>query len=978
MKKLKIVKSKLAIAFLALLLISSMAMLINYSNNTAAAQDYGDIMQYEWPQRGYDEGFTRFNPGPAPNTPDLLWETDLGEIYSVFDGKAFVNPPRGSNDLYALDAFTGQEIWHITMPFPSSSGPTKIDDTYLFVDHGAGYRSDGGVTIFRIRDGAYVSHVNMTSGTNVGWNNPGGGSYYPGMYSSELKMKYRVAFDQSTNESTVIAADLSDPQNPTVAWIYTTDVTSEIMCCGEGKVFIGAYSGYRMYALNGTDGTLLWESFKNGIVGYCATYYDGMVYHGGGTKVLTAFDAADGHIEWEASLDELFWFPHGGIAANGRIYKHAVGEGLRPDGTPTGYLASWDAKTGELLWKAETHYMGGYWDECMADGKIYAMINDNPNWGGSSPLANTWGCFDALTGEKLWEVTAPQVSNFIVAYGNLYAGTNVIGSAEPQDWSYWRGDIDHPGVALDQAATMDISYPKWTFETEGPVTSSPAIVNDKVYVGSYDQNIYCLDAYTGDSLWVFPTENDISSSVAVSGGRVFTGPDDGYIYCIDAETGDEVWKTDIYAGNVPGIQFEVATWQVRSSPIVVGGSLYVGALNGKVYCLSTSDGKVQWSYQTGGPIGGSPAYANGMVYIASTDKNLYAFDASSGSLEWTWMTPKDGSTRGSRQLFFVGTPTIADGKLFIGGGGRSLSGGPRGPILACINATTGAEIYVVGTDPDGNSNQPWCPTYFDGVLYAEAHMSAVAFNATDGSEIWGQWLGHQVTSSPLYVDDISGAKVYVGCDSYSLTCFNATDGTPLSWFTADAQIVSSPTVYDSMIYVGSADGAVYCFAGTPTVSTSIYAEANKGGSMWSNETLAIQGKVSAAVTYTRPFDNTVEELSPGLPNAVVKASFTKPDGTDVAMETTTDNMGYFSFSYSPTEAGEWGWVVYYEGEAKPWITYSEAYSEWNAVGVTSPSPSTSSNEPEPAALPMEAVYAVVAVIIIVLVAIGVYMFLKRK
>jgi hypothetical protein len=193
--------AKIAVAILTILLLSSMAMLLN--SNMATAQDYGDIMQYEWPQQGYDDGNTRFSPGPAPNTPDLLWKTDVsGSLYSVFNGKAFLSPPRrGHNDLNALDAFTGQLIWSTTMPFPSSGNPTKIDDTYMFVDHGSGYRSDGGVTIFRISDGAYVSHVNMTSGRNVGWNNPGGGSYYPGMYSDELKMKYRVAFNQATNET---------------------------------------------------------------------------------------------------------------------------------------------------------------------------------------------------------------------------------------------------------------------------------------------------------------------------------------------------------------------------------------------------------------------------------------------------------------------------------------------------------------------------------------------------------------------------------------------------------------------------------------------------------------------------------------------------------------------------------------------------------------------------------------------------------
>ena len=181
-----------------------------------------------------------------------------------------------------------------------------------------------------------------------------------------------------------------------------------------------------------------------------------------------------------------------------------------------------------------------------------------------------------------------------------------------------------------------------------------------------------------------------------------------------------------------------------------------------------------------------------------------------------------------------------------------------------------------------------------------------------------------------------------------------------------------------MVYVGSADGNVYCFDDTPTVSTSVWADSNKGGTMWNNETITINGKISATVVYTRPMDYSEEVWNPGLPNATIKASFTTPDGEDVSLETTADNMGYFSFSYSPTDVGDWGWVVYYDGEAKPWITYSEAYSDWNPLSVTSPTTSSDDSEPQPAALPMEAMYAAIAVVVVVLVVLGVYIFFKRK
>jgi len=53
MKNTKNNTTKTAIALLALLLVSSIAMIANLSVNTASAQDYGDLMQYEWPDRRF-------------------------------------------------------------------------------------------------------------------------------------------------------------------------------------------------------------------------------------------------------------------------------------------------------------------------------------------------------------------------------------------------------------------------------------------------------------------------------------------------------------------------------------------------------------------------------------------------------------------------------------------------------------------------------------------------------------------------------------------------------------------------------------------------------------------------------------------------------------------------------------------------------------------------------------------------------------
>jgi outer membrane protein assembly factor BamB len=62
------------------------------------------------------------------------------------------------------------------------------------------------------------------------------------------------------------------------------------------------------------------------------------------------------------------------------------------------------------------------------------------------------------------------------------------------------------------------------------VISSPAVANGVVYVGSYDNNVYALDASTGAKLWSYTTGNAIGSSPTVANGVVYVGSGDNNLY----------------------------------------------------------------------------------------------------------------------------------------------------------------------------------------------------------------------------------------------------------------------------------------------------------------------------------------------------------------------------------------------------------------------------------------------------------------
>jgi len=546
-----------------------------------------------------------------------------------------------------------------------------------------------------------------------------------------------------------------------------------------------------------------------------------------------------------------------------------------------------------------------------------------------------------------------------------------------------------------------------------------------VYFGSNDHNIYCLDAFTGEEIWHFTTGFYVRASQAVLDGKVYTGADDGYFYCLDADTGEELWKTS--AGGLITHPLNPGEAKPGSSPIVVGNSLYCGSKDANLYCLSL-DGNVKWKFPTDNAIIGSPAYSDGVVYTTSTDGYLYAVNANTGSQVWKsaftlnlYVSPPIYSS-----LYNVGSVTVGDGMVFVGGGvqygsstpgvdyeaiGQSTPSGAWGGGIRmfAFDAETGESIW--NQSRAGNSQPIYYPCYFDGAIYAPEFFEVTMMDAEEpnttgtvdpvpdfsysnrrnGVRIWATWLGYQIQGSMAYADDLTGHKIYAGSDIGSMYALKAEDGYSLSVFTVGGNVPASPSIWDGKMYCGCTDGKMYCFDDSPTVDFSLSAAADKGAAMWNNETITIEGRLTAnpCMSVWKYGDEDTPgsyvrepmEYHPPLPGATVKVSFTKPDGTDMTLDTTTDKDGYFSLSYSPTDAGEWGWVAYYDGMRRVGIQYNQAYGEWNPFTVNTPAAGGGGGggeEPAPSAFPMEYVYAAIAVIVIVVVVFVAYFLLKRK
>lgn len=197
---------------------------------------------------------------------------------------------------------------------------------------------------------------------------------------------------------------------------------------------------------------------------------------------------------------------------------------------------------------------------------------------------------------------------------------------------------------IQSAATLP--FP-WGYESGDIYSSSPAVVDNTVVVGSGDGGVYRIDAATGRLIWRFQTDGRVRASPAVSGGIVYVGSADGYLYAIDLAAGTQQWKfategTTLFSGD---FGFDRRT--IQSSAAVTDGTVLFGARDGYLYALSASDGTERWrfNHEVSWVIS-SPAVADGVVFAGSSDgRFVQAVDVSTGNELWrkptssAWFSP---------------------------------------------------------------------------------------------------------------------------------------------------------------------------------------------------------------------------------------------------------------------------------------------------------------------------------------------------
>ena len=100
--------------------------------------------------------------------------------------------------------------------------------------------------------------------------------------------------------------------------------------------------------------------------------------------------------------------------------------------------------------------------------------------------------------------------------------------------------------------------------------------------------------------------------------------------------GPQTGTSAIHSGIKPLWSFKCED-EIRGTPTLFQGTLYIGSYDNNLYALDAADGKFQWKYPTDGGIVSRPALFEGNVYVGSEDKRLHVVSARSGKVVWTYL-----------------------------------------------------------------------------------------------------------------------------------------------------------------------------------------------------------------------------------------------------------------------------------------------------------------------------------------------------
>jgi outer membrane protein assembly factor BamB len=365
------------------------------------------------------------------------------------------------------------------------------------------------------------------------------------------------------------------------------------------------------------------------------------------------------------------------------------------------------------------------------------------------------------------------------------------------DWPTWRYDAARSAAAPQEIAANPVllwsrklppvrqAWPLEVYQRMNfDASYEPVAMGKLVFLASpNDGSVAACDTETGAEKWKFYTEGPIRCAPAGWQGKLYVGSDDGYLYCLDATSGTVAWKVRGAPAERPdrrqlGNGHLVSFWPVRGGPVVADGAVYFAAgiwptFGVFLHALDANTGKSKWT-------------SSALGYLSHVRRDHEFYDQDAGFSPQGYLVAVGdrlvvpggrampaGFERATGKLIYYAQGCRRGDSRLAAHGKYAFVGKNAVVRLQDFREAASAWGGRGGNKPEGypdHAGPPWPPAglfecpflsykYCQGCEAASAGDFSPSFTACDAYSAYAEGVAYSLNNGTFYAHDVANAKI---------------------------------------------------------------------------------------------------------------------------------------------------------------------------------------------------------------------------
>jgi outer membrane protein assembly factor BamB len=325
------------------------------------------------------------------------------------------------------------------------------------------------------------------------------------------------------------------------------------------------------------------------------------------------------------------------------------------------------------------------------------------------------------------------------------------------------------------------------------VFSTPTVVGKLLFIGSCEANFYAINKTTGQLQWSYDIRQDgnqqsFHGDPLVTNDLILIGTDKscdpegvGHVYAFERETGKVRWK-------------HLSTG-VPTDIVQLNSNVFFGSFQHKWFSVDFQTGILKWSFSTGTSnpechVPKAPVIYKNRVIVSGLDGVIYSLDASSGRVGWKRKLAANPST----------ALLLNDDNIYVGTNDQRISR---------LNAETGTVVSELALDAKPMGRLSFANDSL--FMFLENIPDRLGYIISVDSKLTG--LRWKRKSSPEWASErphLWNESVVAGNCRGEMAAFRAKDGEP-QWNLSLKGCIRSIGSSGSMLFAGVQEGTVYAY-----------------------------------------------------------------------------------------------------------------------------------------------------------------------